>query len=150
MGAGRARSASERGQSLVEFALLMPLLIVLLVGLFDAARAVWLSNTLATASREGTRYAIVHGAASDLPSGPGSASYTPPDQDSGVTTVVDRYAIGVTGLTVRSTWLDGNNSRGSRVKVEASAPFAPVLSQAFIGAAFRVTLRSGSEMVIHR
>jgi len=149
----RARDASgaaDSGQALVEFALLMPLLVILLIGLFDSARAVWLSNTLGTAAREGTRYAIVHGSASDLPSGPGAPSYTPPDQDTAVEAVVARYAIGVSGLSVSATWHDGNTNRGSRVIVTARAPFTPVVSEAFIGAAFRITLRSGSEMVIHR
>ena len=51
----------ERGQSLVEFALLLPLMLLIITGLFDVARAVWQENTLAYAAREGTRYAIVHG-----------------------------------------------------------------------------------------
>src|SRR2546428_7084085 len=58
----RARQG-ERGQALVEFALLLPLMLLIITGLFDVARAVWQENTLAYAAREGTLYAIVHGSA---------------------------------------------------------------------------------------
>src|SRR2546428_11114456 len=65
----RARQG-ERGQALVEFALLLPLMLLIITGLFDVARAVWQENTLAYAAREGTRYAIVHGSAGSPPAGP--------------------------------------------------------------------------------
>jgi len=45
-------------------------LLLLIVGLFDIGRAVWLSNTLATAVREGSRCGVVHGALSGSPTWP--------------------------------------------------------------------------------
>jgi Flp pilus assembly protein TadG len=139
----------DRAQALVETALVLPLLLLLLVGLFDVGRAVWLSNTLATAVREGTRYGVVHGALSGAPSGPGSATYTAPDQDTAITANVRSYAAGVpSNLTVQSTWPDGNANRGSRVVVSASFPFTPVLSQVFLGGGLGITLRSSSTLVI--
>lgn len=47
------------GQALVEFALIFPLLFLLVMGLFDLGRAVFYYSTLNTAVREGTRFAIV-------------------------------------------------------------------------------------------
>jgi Flp pilus assembly protein TadG len=47
------------GQSLIEFALVFPLFILLMMGLFDIGRAVLYFSTLNTAVREGTRLAIV-------------------------------------------------------------------------------------------
>lgn len=47
------------GQSLVEFALILPLFLVLIMGLFDIGRAVLYYAVINTAVREGTRYAIV-------------------------------------------------------------------------------------------
>ena len=47
------------GQSLVEFALLLPLLMVLVMGLFEIGRAVFYYSALNNAAREGTRVAIV-------------------------------------------------------------------------------------------
>lgn len=130
---------------------MLPVLALLLIGLFDIGRAVWLSNTLATAVREGTRYGVVHGALSASPTGPGSATYTPPDTDTAITAQVRAYAAGVPGtLTVRSTWPDGDANRGSRIVVSASFPFTPVLSQAFLGGALQLTLQSSSVLVIQQ
>ena len=147
-----ARSALDsRGQALVETALVLPLLLLLIVGLFDVGRAVWLSNTLATAVREGSRYGVVHGALSGSPTGPGSATYTPPDTDTAITAHVRNYAYGVPdSLTVKSTWPDSNANRGSRIVVSASFPFTPILSQVFLGGGLGITLQSSSTLVIEQ
>lgn len=50
---------SSRGQALVEFALIVPLFVLLLVGLFDVGRAVYAYNTVNNAAREAGRLAIV-------------------------------------------------------------------------------------------
>lgn len=47
------------GQSLIEFALILPLLLLVVMALFDIGRAVFHYSILNTAVREGTRYAIV-------------------------------------------------------------------------------------------
>jgi Flp pilus assembly protein TadG len=49
-----------RGQALLEFALALPVFLLLLVGLFDLGRAVFSYNTLTNAAREGARLAIVN------------------------------------------------------------------------------------------
>jgi hypothetical protein len=64
------RRSKQRGQAMVEFALIFPIFILLLVGLFDLGRVIWVNDTLATAAREAARYAIVHGAKSTCPVGP--------------------------------------------------------------------------------
>lgn len=143
--------SNDRAQALVETALVLPLLLLLLVGLFDVGRAIWLSNTLATAVREGSRYGVVHGALSGAPTGPGSGSYTPPDTDTVITAQVRYYSVGVpNNLTVQSTWPDGNANRGSRIVVSASFPFTPILAQVFLGSGLSVTLRSSSTLVIEQ
>lgn len=48
------------GQALVEFALVFPIAIILLLGVFDIGRAVFLYNGLTNAAREGARLAIVN------------------------------------------------------------------------------------------
>ena len=50
---------SFAGQSLVEFALLMPVLVIIMLGIFDAGRAVFAYNTVSNAARQGVRVAIV-------------------------------------------------------------------------------------------
>lgn len=49
-----------RGQALVEFALIVPLFILIVVGLFDAGRAVFNYSTVSNAAREAARVAIVN------------------------------------------------------------------------------------------
>jgi Flp pilus assembly protein TadG len=44
---------------LVEFALILPVLLLLLMGLFDFGRAIYAFNTISNAAREGARIAII-------------------------------------------------------------------------------------------
>ncbi len=50
----------KRGQGLVEFALLLPLLLLLLLGIIDFGIAVFRYNTVANVGREVARYGAVH------------------------------------------------------------------------------------------
>jgi len=54
------RKGKSRGQSLAEFALIFPLLALLLFALLDLGRAVYMYNTLANAARQGARVAAVN------------------------------------------------------------------------------------------
>jgi Flp pilus assembly protein TadG len=54
------RRADDRGQSLVEFALVFPVMILLLVGIFDLGRLVFAYNDITNAARTGLRVAIVN------------------------------------------------------------------------------------------
>jgi Flp pilus assembly protein TadG len=56
----RRRRDRCAGQSLVEFALVLPVFVLVLVSLFDLGRAVFAYNTLTNAAREGARLAIVN------------------------------------------------------------------------------------------
>jgi hypothetical protein len=49
----------RRGQALVEFALILPILVLLLVGIFDFGRAIYAYSTVNNAARQGARLAIV-------------------------------------------------------------------------------------------
>src|SRR3954468_656604 len=49
-----------RGQALVEFALVIPLFLLILMAVFDFGRAVFAYNSVTNAAREGTRFAIVN------------------------------------------------------------------------------------------
>jgi Flp pilus assembly protein TadG len=52
-------TGSARGQAMVEFALVVPVFVLLLVGLFDVGRAVYAHHTVNNAAREAARLAIV-------------------------------------------------------------------------------------------
>ena len=52
---------SERGQSLVEFALILPLFIIVLFGIMEFGRLWEMTNLITSASREGARVAAISG-----------------------------------------------------------------------------------------
>ncbi len=56
----RARRQPRRGQALVEFALIFPVAILMLLAVFDIGRAVFMYNSLTNAAREGARLAVVN------------------------------------------------------------------------------------------
>lgn len=133
----------ERGQALVEFALVLPIMLLVIVGVIDVARAVFQENTLAYAAREGTRYMILHGSNSTSP-----ITYCSSCSNSTVQSIVETAAIGVPNITVTISYPDGNTDRGSKAVVDVTAPFVPLPSQYLFGGGLTVTLRGGSSMVI--
>jgi len=56
----------ERGHSLLEFALVMPLAVLLLIAVFDVGRAVYGLNAVGNASRMGGRTAVVNQTGTDI------------------------------------------------------------------------------------
>src|SRR5688500_17064666 len=48
----------QKGQGLTEFALILPLLLLLLLGIIEASRVIWAYITVQTAAREAVRYAV--------------------------------------------------------------------------------------------
>jgi len=50
----------NRGQSMVEFALILPLFVLIVIGVFDLGRAFFGSITITNAAREGARYGTLH------------------------------------------------------------------------------------------
>lgn len=71
------RNARGQGQALVEFALVLPLFLLLALAMVDFARGIFIYSVISDAAREGARYAMVHGslAAADNPpsTGPGTS-----------------------------------------------------------------------------
>lgn len=58
---GRRRgNGQSRGQSLVEFALVLPIIVLLVVAFMEVGRAVFAYNTIANAARQGVRVATVN------------------------------------------------------------------------------------------
>lgn len=60
MTATRIQRRHGRGQALVEFALVFPVLVLILLGIFEMGRLVFAYNTLGNAAREGARVAAVN------------------------------------------------------------------------------------------
>lgn len=51
---------SEKGQAMVEFALTLPILVLILCGIIDFGWLYYNQITLNNAAREGARYAVIH------------------------------------------------------------------------------------------
>lgn len=130
------RAERSRGQALAEFALVAPIFFLLLFGIIEGGRFILYYETLNNATREGARYAIVHGyntpCSAGGPSGQMPPGKTPPGcHDATGARVVKRVkdaAFGVLGgsVTVTPCWIDpstglctGNNGRDQDVKVTA-------------------------------
>ena len=71
------RRFDNRGQALVEFALLLPVVMLILIGIVEFGRAWQAKQTLTDAAREGARLAVV-----------GNASYTVDTVNSKVKTMM--------------------------------------------------------------
>ncbi|MCW5873137.1 MAG: pilus assembly protein [Anaerolineales bacterium] len=63
----RTRESARKGQGMVEFALAIPILLLIIVGIFEAGRAIYVYQSISSAGREAAR----------LGSGAGEASGTP-------------------------------------------------------------------------
>ncbi len=60
MGMLKRIGPSPYGQALVEFALVIPILILILMGVLDLGRGIYTYNVVANAAREGVRFGIVN------------------------------------------------------------------------------------------
>lgn len=109
-----------RGQSLVEFALIAPVLLLLLVGIVDIGRGLQAYTTLGHVVREAGREAAVHGSGASVPWGPAA-------NDARVTTAVRSRAVGLVAndIAVTSSWPAGSNATGSEIVVSATYTFRP-------------------------
>jgi len=58
-----------RGQSLVEFALILPMMLVVMFMITEFGRALYMYNVLASAARAGARMAVVSGSANAVSNG---------------------------------------------------------------------------------
>lgn len=120
----RPGADEERGQTLIEFAITVPLLLILLVGTVDIGRALLAYNSIDNAVRDAAREAAVHGRGASVPWGPTA-------NDVRVRDLVRARAVGVVAqqLVVTSSWPDGNNASASEVVVGASYTFRPVAAE---------------------
>lgn len=55
-----ARRRVRRGQGLVEFALILPILLLVLIGMLEFGRILFIYVNVSNAAREGVRYGVVH------------------------------------------------------------------------------------------
>jgi Flp pilus assembly protein TadG len=103
---------------MVEFALVLPLAILLVLGGFDTCRLLWTKLSVTELAREGSRFASVRGSTSASP-GP-----SPSDTASATVDYVTQLGSGIQNLQVNVTWTPtGSNTPGSAVTVSVAHTF---------------------------
>lgn len=133
------RRGSRRGQSAVEMALILPVLLVVLMGIIEFSRALFTRSVLSNAAREGARYGIIH------PTWATNADNADPDN---IAARTKRLTTGLTqaNLSVVVEFPDGSGTVGNRLRVTVSYPFRLILP--FPVSA--IVLRSSSTMRIEQ
>ena len=136
-----------RGQALTEFALVLPLLLLLVFGVFEFGRFILDYESLNNAVREGVRYAIVHGSDAACPSGPPALNSYNCEGAKGeyvgedTVNAVEQHAFGLdlSQLSVSACWGDNcpnqqgpTNVRGTLVTVSATYTWRPLVSFLFL------------------
>jgi Flp pilus assembly protein TadG len=137
------RRSSQRGSSLVEFAFVIFLLMLVIFASIEFDRFILVYTTVANAARAGARYAIVHGSdrspsTGDPASGPGNTT--------NVETLVKQFA-GSGMLTTANVNVTveypTDNKPGSEVRITVTYPYDP-----FIVLPLSVTLSSKTRGII--
>ena len=120
---------STKGQSLVEFALILPLFMLIVLGIFDFGRAIYAYSALHNAAREGARYGAVHHC-----------------DTAGIITMAQQMAAGLgEGISVTSN-IEPNLENPERIKVRVVFRFRAVtpLVGTFLGSDGSIVLSSQS------
>ncbi len=89
-----SRATAEHGQTLVEFALVVPVFLLMLFGLLDVGRYVYMNSVLSQAAREGARVAAVEAywiGSADPSCGTSWRSGLPCDGDRGIEQPAGRH-----------------------------------------------------------
>lgn len=152
---GKSVSSAE-GATMVEFALVAVLLVIVLVSVVEMGRMILVYTTMADAARAGVRYAMVHGSdrpssgvsSADQRSGPGNPCTTCTE----IVNVVNDFAaaglVDVTNLQVTVAYPGSGspaNGPGQPVQVTVSYVYDPLIGYfSFL----TPTLSSTSEGVI--
>lgn len=111
----------ERGQALVEFGLVLPILLLLIFGLVDFGRAVYAQNALSEAARDGARWGSVQARAGTDIAGIEDYTVSRVDAIPGVT---------ATATCIESSVLGCSPNDVLRVKAETDMEMiTPVLAQ---------------------
>ena len=132
----------QAGSNLVEFALVLPLLLVLVFGIVDFGLALFDKAVITNAAREGARAGMVY--------------REPRMTDAEIRTVVQNYAaahlvtFGTPSLTINPVWndVDGNGARssGDTLTVSVNYPYNYLVMSKLIPTLGSLNLTSTSVM----
>jgi Flp pilus assembly protein TadG len=139
---GQPRLGSERGQALVEFALVVPLVLLLLLGIVDFGTAYNYKNDETSLANEAARFAVVNTCAPCASAGESIEQYVKNDADSGALRNGGGQ-IAAPGITVSICFPNGTGNIGDPLQVTVSATykFLPYVVS-LVGLPTTVTLKS--------
>jgi len=149
--ARRRRHTDNRGQTLVEFALVFPVMILLFMAIFDMARLAYFFNAVSDAARNGVREAIVNQSCADVAtstraSAPGVDLSAP---NAIVLTMYRSFVVSTTPTPEVCPSLSGGYGIGYLAEVRVETTFSaitPVISQ-IVGP---ITMASTARLPIER
>ena len=160
----------SNGQAMVEFALVAPILFLLILATIEAGRFILHYELVNNATREGARFAIVHGSRSACPSGPPPPGEVndcdlPGDNIRAAVRDVALDLAGSGGLVVHDpVWTSrgrlsnpqpgdastGHNGRGEYVSVFVDYTYDPILEDVFgVSILPDITVSAESTLVIN-
>jgi hypothetical protein len=118
-----------KAQSLIEFALILPLFMLIILGIFDFGRAIYASSAVHNAAREGARYGAVH-----------------PCDTSGIVAVAQNMSVGLGGGVSVTPVIEYSGGVGQRIRVQVVYRFRAVtpLVGSFLGEDGSIVLNSQS------
>ncbi|MHB1699045.1 MAG: TadE/TadG family type IV pilus assembly protein [Acidobacteriaceae bacterium] len=120
----------DSGSILIETALAFMLLMAMVLGIVEISMMAYTYAALENATREGVRYAAIHGTDSVNCSGPstGCADTTAANVVSDVTSYAERFAGSLSGMQVTVAYPDGASTPLSRVQVMVAYTYQPLLN----------------------
>ncbi len=119
---------TRRGQSLIEWALILPALLLVLMVIVDLGRVTYTYSALFNAAREGARYAIIH-----------------PTDTSGIAATVRHMAV---GLDPAQITIISSQPTSRTVQIVTTYQFSVItpFASTFLGGSNTVTLHTQTTM----
>jgi Flp pilus assembly protein TadG len=118
-------SLSEKGQALVEFAIILPLLFLLVFGITEFGRFLYLKNSVTNAVRAGVRCAVVNSNWGSVPLDGSNVTL--------VNYIKNAIPAAIRDVSTIKTYVNGTEqttaptTSGATIKVSITAPFVPVI-----------------------
>ncbi len=131
-----------RGQGMVEFTFVVVFLVLIIMGIFDLGRAVYYSNSISAAAREGARQAMICGASS-----PTVTDCTAQDAatKTNVLNTVAGVPIDASNITISPT----NRGFGNVVTVTVTATYIPITPLLGTFGVSTIALKAQSQMIVN-
>ncbi len=132
------RKLSSKAQAMVEFALTLPILLLIIIGVFEAGRLLFYYVAVNTASRDAARYGATVGTNGGVPHYYDCATITQIAQSRGFIATINNVTIGydhgpqangVNPATFGNCAAQHSLADGDRIVVTAEAVFTPIVKE---------------------